>query len=171
MPDGLPVNSAAASPGQTFSSARLTASRPAKIRRWNPHRNPAGTMLGFITVELPSGMIINNCKLMVGPAGKHWIGLPTVKQIDKDGTPKLDEKGKPQWSPIVEIPDRHTRERFTALILDALRRQHPDALGELALKDDAPPTRRISAPTRPPVRSRVTVPNDPVDDLWAEPAP
>jgi hypothetical protein len=173
MPNGLPVNSAAASPGQTFSSrARLPASRPAKIRRWNPHRNDAGTMIGVLSVELPSGLIINDAKLMVGPAGKHWIALPAIKQIDRDGTPKLDENGKPLWSPVVEISNRHTRERFNEMVLDAVRRQHPEALND----DAAPPPRQISAATRSPryvakqmPRSQAQLPNDRVDDLWTEP--
>jgi hypothetical protein len=172
MPNGHYLNNPPPRPRQIqISPPRLPASRPAKIRRWKLHRNPAGTMLGFLSIELPSGLIINNLRLMVGPAGKHWIGLPTVKQIDTDGTPKLDENGKPLWSPVVEIPDRHTRERFTALILDAVRRQHPEALN-----DDAPPPRRRSAATRPPLyatpqmsRSQAQLPDDRVDDLWPVP--
>jgi hypothetical protein len=94
----------------------------AKIRRWNPHRNPAGSLLGFLSVELPSGLIINDLKLMIGPAGTPWIALPAIKR------PQLDENGKQIWSPIVEIPDRGRRARFNELVLDAMRQQHPDVL-------------------------------------------
>jgi DNA-binding cell septation regulator SpoVG len=134
-----------------YSDKQQTQNR-AKIRRWLPYRNAAGTMLGFLSIELPSGLVINDAKLMMGPAGKHWIAMPANKQVDKDGEPKLDAKGKQIWLPVVEIPDRNARERFNALILDALRRQHPDVLG-LALKDDVPP-RRVSAAT--PLRLSAT---------------
>ena len=107
------------------------APRPAtaaKIRRWQPFRNPAGTVLGFLSIELPSGLVIHDAKLMVGQAGKHWIALPANKQIDKDGNPRLDADGKQLWSPIVEFANRDARDRFHELILAALRRQHPSAL-------------------------------------------
>jgi len=100
----------------------------AKIMRWRPARNAAGTVLGYLDVELPSGMVINDAKLMVGPAGKHWIALPAIKQTGKDGEPRLDDNGKQLWSPIIEIPSQDARDRFNELVLAALRRQHPGAL-------------------------------------------
>ena len=109
------------------------APRPApgaKIRRWQPFRNPAGTVLGFLSIELPSGLVINDAKLMVGPAGKHWIALPAIKQTGKDGEPRLDANGKQLWSLIVEFATRDARVRFNELILAALRRQHPGVLDE-----------------------------------------
>lgn len=42
-----------------------------KIRKFTAYRNPAGTLLGFLSIELPSGLIINDAKLMIGQAGKH----------------------------------------------------------------------------------------------------
>jgi len=70
----------------------------AKVRRWQPFRNEARTMLGFLSVELPSGLVINDAKLMVGPHGPHWIALPATKQLDKDGNPKLDVNGRQVWA-------------------------------------------------------------------------
>jgi hypothetical protein len=103
---------------------------PVKIRRWQPFRNPAGTVLGFLSIELPSGLIINDAKLMIGQAGKHWIALPAIKQTGKDGEPRLDANGKQLWSLIVEFATRDARVRFNELILAALRRQHPGVLDE-----------------------------------------
>jgi hypothetical protein len=119
---------AEAVPGNTYLAPR--AASVAKIRRWQPFRNPAGTVLGFLSIELTSGLIINDAKLMVGPAGRHWIALPANKQIDKDGNPRLDANGKQLWSPIVEFASRDARGRFNELVLAALRRQHPGVLDE-----------------------------------------
>jgi hypothetical protein len=135
-------------------------------------------MLGYLDPQLPSGMIINGCKLMRGPNGKHWIALPGIKQFDQNGEPVLDAKGKQIWSPVVEFADRSSRERFNTLILDALRRQHPDALGQLALKD-TPPQKRSAAVSRPRrlyaapqiPRGGAHLPADDVSDLYAETAP
>jgi hypothetical protein len=102
------------------------ASPRAKIKRFTSYKNVAGTVLGYIDVQLPSGMIVNGCKLMVGPAGKHWIAPPSQQQTNKDGSPKLDPNGKPIWKEIVEFADKAARDRFGATVLDALRADHPD---------------------------------------------
>ena len=107
------------------------APRPAtalKIRRWQPFRNPAGTVLGFLSIELPSGLIINDAKLMVGRPGKYWVALPAIKLTGKDGNPRLDPTGSSLWNPIVAFASRDARDRFNELVLAALRRQHPGAL-------------------------------------------
>jgi DNA-binding cell septation regulator SpoVG len=105
----------------------------ARIRRWRPFRNPAGTVLGYLDVELPSGMVINGSKLMVGPNGKYWVAMPSERQLDRDGNPRLDANGKQLWSPIVEFATRDARGRFSELILEALRRQHPAAFDPTVL--------------------------------------
>jgi hypothetical protein len=69
-----------------------TRAPAAKIRRWQPFRNPAGTMLGFLSVALPSGLIINDAKLMLGQAGKHRIALPAVKQL------RHEASRSPRWA-------------------------------------------------------------------------
>ena len=102
---------------------------PAKIRRWQPFQNPARTMLGYLSVQLPSGMIVNDLKLMVGPSGKFWVAMPSQKHLDREGRPRLDANGKPTYNQIIEFVDRAAADRFRDLVLDALRREHPDALG------------------------------------------
>ena len=97
-----------------------------RIRKFTPFRNAAKTILGFITIELSSGLIINDAKLMIGPQGRRWIDLPAVKQVDQDGRPRLDVHGKQIWSQIIEFRDSHTRERFQETILAALRVAHPE---------------------------------------------
>lgn len=99
----------------------------AKIRKWTPYRNPAGTMAAFLTVEMPSGMGINDLKLMIGPKDKRWIAPPSVKQVDKDGKPRLDVSGKAIWGRVVEFANRATYDRFQAIVLEAVRRDHPEA--------------------------------------------
>jgi len=64
---------------------RLVPVAVVKIRSWRPYRNPAGTMLGFVSAQLPWGMIINDMKLMIGPKGRRWLAMPSQKQLDRDG--------------------------------------------------------------------------------------
>jgi hypothetical protein len=111
-----------------FLAPRPTPPAAARIRRWQPFRNPAGTMLGYLSAELPSGMIVNDCRLMIGPSGKPWIAIPSAKQVNKDGSTRLDARGRQTYSQIVEFRSRALADRFSDLVLEALRRQHPEAL-------------------------------------------
>jgi DNA-binding cell septation regulator SpoVG len=74
---------------------RPTTATAVKIRRWQPYRNPAGTVLGFLSIELGSGLVINDLKLMTGPKGGHWLAMPSIKAVDRDGQPIVNAKGKP----------------------------------------------------------------------------
>jgi hypothetical protein len=99
-----------------------------KIRRWQPYRNSAGSVCGFLDEQLPSGLIVNGCRLMVGANRKHWIALPAQAQTNRDGSAKLDASGKNLWAQIIEFADRAAADRLRDDVLDALRRQHPGAL-------------------------------------------
>jgi DNA-binding cell septation regulator SpoVG len=37
-------------------------------------------MVGFLSVELPSGLIIRNLRLMVGPQGSRWLAMPAQQR-------------------------------------------------------------------------------------------
>jgi hypothetical protein len=87
-------------------------------------------MLGFFTVELPSGLIINDCRLMVGPLGKRWIAPPSVRETDREGNIKIGLDGKPTWQPIIEFRDKPVRSRWQNEILTALRKAHPEAFDD-----------------------------------------
>ena len=118
---------AAISRGNQMLSPERSGPPGAKILRFTPHQ--AGSMLAFLNVELPSGMIVNDLKLMIGPTGKPWLAMPSQKQVDRDGSPRLDANGKQVWSQFVEFASRSAADRFRHLVLDALRLEHPEALG------------------------------------------
>jgi DNA-binding cell septation regulator SpoVG len=104
--------------------------RPPELPRikFTPWRNTAGTVRGLIDATLPSGLVINGMKLMIGPKGKPWVAMPAVKQVGQDGQPQLDANGKALWNQIIQFRDQATRDKFRDLIIEALRRQHPKAL-------------------------------------------
>jgi DNA-binding cell septation regulator SpoVG len=88
--------------------------RPLRLLKWQAYRNPAGTMLGFLDVELSSSLVVKNLRLVCGPKGRRFIAMPALKQTD--GT----------WSDILDFRDRGTRDRFASPILELLRRLHPE---------------------------------------------
>jgi hypothetical protein len=99
----------------------------AKIRRWCRHPNAAGTLLDYLSAELPSRMIVNDLKLMVGPKRQPWIAMPSQRQLDREGNRRTGPDGKQLWSQTIEFATRAAADRFRDLVLDALRCQHPEA--------------------------------------------
>lgn len=83
-------------------------------------------MLGCLSAALPSGMMIHGMRVMVGPSGKRWLAMPSAKAVDRDGNPVLDARGKQIWNDFIEFVDRSARDRFTELVLAALRGRHPE---------------------------------------------
>ena len=118
---------AAISRGNQMLSPERSRAPGAKILRFTPHQ--VGSMLAFLSVELPSGMIVNDLKLMIGPTGKPWLAMPSQKQVDRDGNPRLDANGKQTYTQFVEFASRSAADRFRHLVLAALRLEHPEALG------------------------------------------
>jgi hypothetical protein len=105
--------------------------RPIKLLKWQPYHNPARTMAGFLSVELASGMIVRDLRLMIGPQGRRWLAMPAQQQLVRDGQPRL-VNGRSVWNDLVDFRERATRDRFQAPILELLRRLHPEAFeGEL----------------------------------------
>jgi DNA-binding cell septation regulator SpoVG len=101
---------------------------PRQLRKWTPGRYPAGTMLGFLSVELSSGLIIKDLRLIVGPNAGVWITMPARQQMDRDGRPGRSANGKPIWSDFIEFQDKATRDRFEDQFLELTRTEHPKAL-------------------------------------------
>jgi hypothetical protein len=88
--------------------------------------NASRTVVGVFDAALPSGMVLRGCRLMCGPAGQRWIAMPSYRQHDRDGKPRVDDRGKQIWVITVDFVDRATRDRCTEQILAALRREHPE---------------------------------------------
>src|SRR6516165_9568101 len=64
---------------------------------FRPWQNEAKTVLGFLRIECPSGLIIDGAKLMIGPRGARWVAMPATKQLHPDGKPVLLANGRQAW--------------------------------------------------------------------------
>ena len=96
-----------------------------QIRDWRPLRK--GSLVGFVKVEMPSGMILNDVTILSGDRGA-WASPPSKPMIDRDGLAMKDANGKLKYSPIVEFASKEVRERFSNAVVEALRAIHPEAL-------------------------------------------
>ena len=86
---------------------------------WRPHLS--GSLQGFFNLRLSSGICLNDLTLHQ-QGDKRWVGLPGKPQLDADGRQRLGAGGKKLFTPVVEIPDRQTRDRFTTPVLAAVDR-------------------------------------------------
>jgi hypothetical protein len=54
------------------------------------------------------------------PQGRRWLAMPSKQREKADGNGTV-------WDDILEFRDKPTRERFQDMILEVLRREHPEA--------------------------------------------
>jgi hypothetical protein len=84
------------------------------------------SLRGFATVELPIGLKIIDCPILVGPNGP-WASLPSKPVLDRDGKHAKPD-GKPQCSAVLEWKSRHLSERFSEAVVALIREAHPGDL-------------------------------------------
>ena len=85
--------------------------RTITISDWKPLNN--GSLRGFFTLTLPSGIVIHNCHLIrVGE--RRWVGLPSRRFLTADQ--------KIHYEPIIEFKTRKAWRNFEEVALQAVRR-------------------------------------------------
>jgi hypothetical protein len=90
-----------------MSAATITISNARKLNK--------GALIGFFDVQLPSGIKLNGCTLLSKKDGSgRFIGLPSKEFVKSDGTKA--------YQPVVEIPDREARDKFTSAVLPLAER-------------------------------------------------
>jgi hypothetical protein len=102
-------------------------SPPILISDWTPR--VSGTLRGFCTAHLPSGMILHEVGIHTRN-GSWWASPANKPLLSKDGTALRDDAGKVRYSPVVSFDSKQTRARLSRAVLDALRRAHPEVFAE-----------------------------------------
>jgi hypothetical protein len=97
-----------------------------KLMAWRPQRS--NTLRGFATIRVePPGLVIHDLPVHRNSESCYAL-LPGKPQINRDGQCLVDDRGKRKHSPVVEVPDRHTRERLSAAAVALVQRHDPEAL-------------------------------------------
>ena len=109
--------------------AMSAATLPIIVEDWRPvSRN---TLRGFCRVRLQSGMVLHDVAVHA-KNGKFWVSPPSKPRLGRDGLQMTDPAtGKPLWSPIVAFETKQIGDRFSAQVVEALRRAFPTALDEV----------------------------------------
>jgi hypothetical protein len=85
-----------------------------------------GSLRGIATIELPIGLKLIDCPLLIGPNGPR-ASLPSKPVLDREGRHAKPD-GKPQFAPVLEWRSRELGDRFSAAVVALVRAAHPDAL-------------------------------------------
>jgi DNA-binding cell septation regulator SpoVG len=83
--------------------------REISVSNWKAHEKR--TLRGFLTLTLPSGLVIHNCMLHEKD-GKRWIALPSRQYKNAEGSPT--------YTPLIEFATKDARQRFQEAALKAV---------------------------------------------------
>ncbi len=109
--------------------ADMSATSTFRILDWRPLRK--NSLLGFASVELPSGMTISDVVILTGANGP-WASPPAKPLIDRTGAVVKGPNGKVSYVPIIGFSTKERRNAFSDHVVGALREAFPDALDAAA---------------------------------------
>jgi DNA-binding cell septation regulator SpoVG len=78
------------------------------VREFKPFER--NTLRGFLSLELPSGLVLHNCTLHE-KNGSRWVSMP-VREFQKDG--------ERSWMPLVDFADKESRQVVQEYALEAI---------------------------------------------------
>lgn len=87
-----------------------------------------GALRGFAGIELPIGLVIEDCPVLVGRDGA-WATLPSKPVLDREGR-QTKSGGKPQYAAILKWRDRALSDRFSQAVVELVRQHRAGALDE-----------------------------------------
>jgi len=108
---------------QSTTNQRRRADGAFNIVEWLPVRR--GALLGFTKVELPSGMVIADVTVLTSERGP-WASPPSKPILGPDGMSLKDDRGKTQYQPVIEFTSKDVRDRWSSVVIAALRETHPE---------------------------------------------
>ena len=91
--------------------AQDSASREFMVSDWRPFAK--NTLLGFLSLTTPSGLILNGCTYHAKGTAK-WIGMPAQKFTKEDGSVS--------YTPILDFNSKSARDRFQSAAVRAVER-------------------------------------------------
>jgi hypothetical protein len=97
-----------------------------RLLSWKPIVK--GALRGFATIELPNGLTVVDCPVLLGPNGA-WAACPSKPVLDNEGK-HFKADGKPQYTPILQWRTRDLARRFSDEVVALVRAADPDALAE-----------------------------------------
>jgi hypothetical protein len=96
-----------------------------KVEDCRPWRS--NTLVAFCAVLIPE-LRLRIINLTVHEShGRRWATLPGKPQLDKDGAARRDDRGKVQYTPVVQFLVRDTGDAFSERVIEAVLKAYPRA--------------------------------------------
>lgn len=76
-----------------------------------------GGLRGFVTVEMPSGMIIHDVAIFE-KNGETWASPPRKARVDREGRP-IARDGKQLYAPMVSFKTKELRDKWSEAVCRA----------------------------------------------------
>lgn len=108
----------------------MTSVRPRpRILDFRPVRK--GSLRGFLSVQLPSGLIVREVGVHIA-GSKSWCAPPARPWMR--GTELITDAatGKLKWQPLIDFSTHGVRSSWSRQILRALNEAYPEVLAEAA---------------------------------------
>ena len=83
--------------------------RTITVCNWKRLKN--GSLRGFLTLTLASGVVIHNCPLLEA-GGRRWVGVPSRRDLTADS--------KVHYEPIIEFATRKAHRNFERTALEVV---------------------------------------------------
>lgn len=95
-------------------SVCMTAPAPMPVRLIETKLIGKGALVAIVGVQIGK-LILRDVQLFYS-GGKVWVNLPSKPQI-RDGQVVRGENGKVLYTPVVELADRESRDRFQQAVI------------------------------------------------------
>jgi hypothetical protein len=86
------------------------------------------SLRGFARVRLASGLILIDVAIHVSGDNKLWAAPPSKPMLDREGHVLRNVEGKICHAPMVAFATKEQRDRFSSLVVDAVRVTNPEGL-------------------------------------------
>jgi hypothetical protein len=97
------------------------------LHEWRRVRK--NTLRGFANVELPSGLVIRDVSIHE-KGGKWWASPPSRPMLNAEGRQIRNHAGHAQYAALRGWHSRELGDRFSAAVVELIRREHPSDLDE-----------------------------------------
>ncbi|HET7881186.1 MAG TPA: hypothetical protein VFL55_09900 [Acetobacteraceae bacterium] len=87
------------------------------------------TLRGFVDVTLPVTRLMIRDVAIHQVGDRCWINLPSRPMLNKDGSPVLNDRGKPLYFAFLRFTDEAAHLQFERAVIAAVRATHPQVLG------------------------------------------
>ena len=81
-----------------------------RILDWRPLRK--NSLLGFVKIETPSGLVINDVTVLTSERGL-WASPSSKPMVDRNGSALKDANGKLRYVPVIEFVSKEVRNKFS----------------------------------------------------------